>query len=91
MWRVQSSNTYYHPEYVELGEQPRKWLEKHKGIGDRTWLISQVKFGTWECESTRNCFFIKVKEFEGRKTVTILIRIRRLDPSHVLAYHVHAQ
>lgn len=89
MWRVQPCNKYYHPEWIELDGQPVNWIGKHKGFGDRAWFISQVKYGKWICDrSERNCFLVYATEFEGRKPLTILIKIRKY-ATHVLIYHAH--
>jgi hypothetical protein len=88
MWRVQpKKRRYLGPIFFE--EQPITWIKKHRGIADKPWFESQVRFGEWKKDrNDPSCFLIYATEFEGRKSVTIQIRIKKLF-THVLVCHAH--
>jgi hypothetical protein len=88
MWRVEPRKRKY-PNRIEIDDQPKAWIREHTGLADRSWLISQVTYGEWVSDNRGSDYFlIYAKEFEGRKSVTILIRVREFS-THVLVYHVH--
>jgi len=73
---------------IEFGSQPRTWISKHKGFASREWIESQIRYGEWIQERAEQQFSIYATIIEGRKPLTILIKIRILD-THVLVYHAH--
>lgn len=75
--------------YVEIGPQPSTWIRKHRSFASNEWMISNIKYGEWmEVKGKNNCFEIEVSTFEGRKSITVIIKIRRY-ATYVLAYHAH--
>lgn len=76
-------------DQFSLNNSPLHRMRKHKGIANRAWFESQVRFGEWiEDRSKKGSFAIYATEFEGRKSITILIRIRKFS-THVLVCHAH--
>jgi hypothetical protein len=88
MWRVENRKRVYSGR-IELDVQPLDWIGDHRSFADRAWFESQVRYSFWiEDRNEKNCFRIYVDEFEGRKTIRVLIRIKRFS-THVLVFHAH--
>ncbi len=88
MPHVQPTGNWYDGP-VDFDSQPLNWIRKHQSFASREWVESQVRYGEWAPDKNKKqCFLIYAINFEGIKTVTILIKIRLFE-THVLVYHVH--
>jgi hypothetical protein len=88
MWRVQPRKRNYSGP-VDIDKQPATWIGKHRGLADRAWLDGRVRYGEWVRDRQGPGYFlIYDTQFEGRKSLTILIKIRKFS-THVLVYHIH--
>jgi len=88
MWRVQPRGRRYSGS-IDFDEQPTTWIGKHRGLADRAWLEGQVRYGEWlRDERGPGYFLIYDIRFEGRKSLTIQIKIRKFS-TYVLVYHIH--
>jgi hypothetical protein len=74
---------------IEIGSQPHTWITKHRSFASQEWLESQIAYGEWMPERSRqDQFLIYATVIEGNKPLTILIKIRMFD-THAFVYHAH--
>ena len=88
MFHVQPKARRYLGQIV-LEDQPITWISKHRGIADRAWLLSAVKYGEWiKDRNKKGCFSIYATNVASIRNIKVLIKIRKFT-SHVSVYHVH--